>query len=153
MIEKLYEDICKGNNRRTALSSLKQEIKDEKNKEKLMALTGNRMDEIMKCLVDEDAKVRKNAASVLGELQCQDALEVLLDAYEEEQQLFVRADYVKAMATLDCSEYLNVFHERLDKLLAYEAPENEKKHILVLHSNFFILPISHSQPDGKRNIR
>ncbi len=109
--------------------SLKKELKEEKNRKILWKVTGNRLDEIMKCLVDEDAKVRKNAAAILGLMHCQDALDVLMDAYVEEEQLFVRPEYVSAMAQLDCSEYLADFHKRLEELLDYDAPEYEKKHI------------------------
>ncbi len=129
MIRELYENICAGRERRANLISLKKELKEEKNRKIFVQLTGNCLDEIMKCLVDEDAKVRKNAASILGMMRCQEALEVLMDAYEEEEQLFVRAEYVSAMAELDCEEYLEYFHQRVDALMAYDAPENEKKHI------------------------
>lgn len=82
----------------------------------------------MKCLVDEDPKVRKNAAAILGELHCQDALDVLMDAYEEEDKLFVREAYVQALSAIDCSEYLPQLEERLQELAEYDAPEEEKKH-------------------------
>ena len=129
MIEKLYEKICKGEDRRASLSALKAEVKERTGKKRLLAAAGNNLDEIMKCLVDEDAKVRKNAAAVLGVMNWQPALDVLFDAYEEEEQLFVKAEYVRAMAALDCGEYLPELHERLEKLLSYHAPENEKKHV------------------------
>lgn len=129
MIKELYDKIRAGEERRVNLISLKKELREEKNRNILLKITGNRLDEIMKCLVDEDAKVRKNAASVLGQMRCQDALDVLMDAYVEEEQLFVRPEYISAMAQLDCQEYLPDFHERLEELSAYDAPENEKKHI------------------------
>lgn len=68
-------------------------------------MTGNRLDEIMKCLVDEDPEGAENAAAILGELHCQDALDVLMDVYEEEDKLFVREAYVQALSAIDCSEY------------------------------------------------
>jgi tRNA G10 N-methylase Trm11 len=129
MIRQLYENICAGEARRANLISLKKELKSEKNRAVLKKLTGNRLDEIMKCLVDEDAKVRKNAAAILGLMHCQDALDVLMDAYTEEEQLFVKSEYVSAMAQLDCTEYLPDFHARLEALIAYDAPESEQKHI------------------------
>lgn len=129
MIKQLYDRICAGENRRANLISLKKELKEENNRKILLKITGENLDEIMKCLVDEDAKVRKNAAAVLGLMRCQEALDVLMDAYEEEPQLFVRPEYISAMSELDCEEYLPEFHKRMDELLAYDAPENEKKHI------------------------
>ena len=125
----LYEKIKKGTDRRASLIALKKELKDEAKKKVFLTMTGNRLDEIMKCLVDEDPKVRKNAAAILGELHCQDALEVLMDAYEEEDKLFVREAYVQALAAIDCNEYLPQLEKRLHELAAYDAPEEEKKHI------------------------
>ena len=86
-MRELYEKIKKGTDRRASLIALKKELKDEEKKKVFLTMTGNRLDEIMKCLVDEDPKVRKNAAAILGELHCQDALDVLMDAYEEEDKL------------------------------------------------------------------
>ena len=79
-MRELYEKIKKGTDRRASLIALKKELKDEAKKKVFLTMTGNRLDEIMKCLVDEDPKVRKNAAAILGELHCQDALDVLMDA-------------------------------------------------------------------------
>ncbi len=125
----LYEKIKKGTDRRASLIALKKELKDDAKKKVFLTMTGNRLDEIMKCLVDEDPKVRKNAASILGELHCQDALDVLMDAYEEEEKLFVKEAYVQALSMIDCNEYLPQLEEHLQELVAYDAPEEEKKHI------------------------
>ena len=125
----LYEKIKKGIDRRASLIALKKELKDDAKKKVFLTMTGNRLDEIMKCLVDQDPKVRKNAALILGELHCQDALDVLMDAYEEEDKLFVTEAYVQALSMIDCSEYLPQLEVRLQELVAYDAPEEEKKHV------------------------
>ena len=125
----LYEKIKRGTDRRASLIALKKELKDDAKKKVFLTMTGNRLDEIMKCLVDEDPKVRKNAATILGELHCQEALDVLMDAYEEEEKLFVKEAYVQALSMIDCSPYLPQLEERFQELVAYEAPEEEKKHI------------------------
>lgn len=62
-MRELYEKIKKGTDRRASLIALKKELKDEAKKKVFLTMTGNRLDEIMKCLVDEDPKVRKNAGS------------------------------------------------------------------------------------------
>ena len=129
MIKDLYQKICRGEERRANLISLRRELKNENNQKILLNIAGNNLDEIMKCLVDTDAKVRKNAALILGEMHWQEALEVLFDAYEEEEQRFLKADYVKAMSGLDCTSCLQEFHKRLEELLACEPAENEKKHV------------------------
>ena len=125
-MRELYEKIKKGTDRRASLIALKKELKDEAKKKVFLTMTGNRLDEIMKCLVDEDPKVRKNAAAILGELHCQDALDVLMDAYEEEDKLFVREAYVQALSAIDCSEYLPQLEERLQELILQK--KGVKKH-------------------------
>ena len=45
---------------------------------------------MLKLLKHGDAKVRKNAALILGEMGCQDALDALFYAYECEEKLFVK---------------------------------------------------------------
>lgn len=128
-MKNLYEKICRKEDLRASLIALKQQLKDENNRKTFHKITGGKLDAVMKCLVDEDAKVRKNAAAILGLVGDEEAVDVLMDAYEEEDQMFIRADYVKALANLDCEEYLPQFHERLNTLLEYEPQENEKKHV------------------------
>ena len=128
-LRKLYDNICAGRELRPSLIELKMQLKAEDNRRQFGAVCGGNYDPVMKCLADEDPKVRKNAAAVLGLLKLQESVDVLMDAYLAEDQLFVRPEYVKAMAGMDCGEYLDDFRERLEELSACEAPENEKKHI------------------------
>ena len=133
MIQEIYQAIKTKKNLRENLTKLKQLLKTPEYRERFVKITGKNYDFLMKLLVEEDPKVRKNAAGVLGDLHCQDALDLLLDAYEEEETLFIRADYIKAMANLDCREYLDVLESHLEELTAREEiPENEKKHVQEL---------------------
>ena len=128
-MEKLQEAIKQNKNVRQCLISLKQELKKESEKKRFQAQTKGNYEFIMKLLIHEDPKVRKNAANILGMLKCQEALEVLADAYEAEETLFVRSEYLKAMAQLECSEYLSWFHERLDVLTKKSCSVEERKHV------------------------
>ena len=128
-LRKLYDNICAGRELRPSLIELKMQLKAEDNRRQFGAVCGGNYDPVMKCLADEDPKVRKNAAAVLGLLKLQESVDVLMDAYLAEDQLFVRPEYVKAMAGMDCGDYLDDFRERLEELSACDAPENEKKHI------------------------
>ena len=47
----------------------------------------------------------------------------------KKDKLFVKEAYVQALSMIDCSEYLPQLEERLQELVAYEAPEEEKKHV------------------------
>lgn len=128
-MKQFIEQIRQNKDRRASLIALRRELKTTEGRLCFQKLTQGNYTFLMKCLVDGDAKVRKNAALILGELHCQDALDVLMDAYEAEEQLFVKADYVKAMGMLKCSAYLSRFHERLQQLEEQQPAENEKKHI------------------------
>lgn len=129
MLYELYEKICSGQNVRANLIELKMQLKSEKNRAEFQKICSANYDFLMKLLVHEDPKVRKNAATVLGLLQAEDAVDVLMDAYLEEEKLFIRADYISALANLPCDQYLDEFRKRLAELTAYHAPGNEKKHV------------------------
>ncbi len=128
-MKQLIEQIQQNKDRRVSLITLRRNLKTTEGRLCFQKLTHGDYTFLMRCLADEDAKVRKNAALILGELHCQDALDVLMDAYEAEKQLFVKADYVKAMGMLECSAYLSLFRERLQQLEELQPAENEKKHI------------------------
>lgn len=125
----LYDALLKKENVRESLIQLKSLLKKQNEKSLFEKMTGKNYDFLMRFLVDEDPKVRKNVAGILGELQCQEALEVLWDAYEFEETRFVKADYIKAMARLDCKEYLPVLRQTLGELTEKEAKVDEKKHL------------------------
>ena len=88
MIQEIYQAIKIKENLRENLTKLKQLLKTPEYRERFVKITGKNYDFLMKLLVEEDPKVRKNAAGVLGDLHCQDALDLLLDAYEEEHSSF-----------------------------------------------------------------
>ncbi len=139
MIQEIYARILAGEDLRASLIELKRQLKEKdsgaqrgsgaQNAALFCEICGGNYDPVMKCLADPDPKVRKNAADVLGILRVQEAADVLMDAYRVEDTLYVRPDYVNALASLDCSEYLDEFRVRLDELTAYDAPEDEKKHV------------------------
>lgn len=127
--EELYRQISAGEGLRANLIELKKQLKEDAGPERFRQISGGDYDGIMKCLADGDPKVRKNAAAVLGMLRAPDAADVLMDAYEAEETLFVRPEYLGALAVLDCEEYLPVFRRRLEELCARDVPEDEKKHV------------------------
>ena len=90
MIEKCYEELIRKVKLRENLSLLKSEIKDPAEKEKLLALVGDGA-LLLDLLKEEEPKVRKNAALLLGDLGLQQAVEPLWNAYEWEATLFVKS--------------------------------------------------------------
>ncbi len=128
-MREIYEKICAGEDLRANLIELKRQLKIQENREEFREICGDDHDVIMKCLVDTDPKVRKNAADILGALKVQESVDVLMDAYREEETRFVRPDYVAALSELDCVPYLEEFHARLDELCSMDAAPDETKHV------------------------
>ena len=108
MVKTYVEDLEKKENPREAVSRLRSLIKEEEQRTELMQLIGNG-DVLFLYLAHEDAKTRKNAALLIGDLKLQEALPMLKDAYERETTLFVKSSYLTAMSMLVVSELLDFF--------------------------------------------
>ena len=63
MIQEIYQAIKKKENLRENLTKLKQLLKTPEYRERFVKITGKNYDFLMKLLVEEDPKVRKNAAT------------------------------------------------------------------------------------------
>ncbi|MFP3153055.1 hypothetical protein LQZ18_01225 [Lachnospiraceae bacterium ZAX-1] len=129
MLKKLYQDISEEHNLRADLIALKKELKKEGSKQAFCSMIDGEPYVFIELLKHSEAKVRKNAALVLGELNLAASLEPLFLAYKEETQLFIRSDYLKAMANMDYGPYLLQLQDRLKELVKMQPKENEKKHI------------------------
>lgn len=131
MLKEIWEQILKDQNVRQNLSKLRQEIKGNGGKEKLSACIteSQRTEKLIGLLKSEDAKTRKNTALLLGELGDQEYLEPVFQAYEAEDQLFVKSSYLTAIRNFDYREYMVFFKERLEMLSKAEITEDNKKHI------------------------
>lgn len=128
-IRECYERICAGDQLRQNLIALRDALKDEKSRREFAYLLGGDFSKLCALLEHEDPKVRKNAASILGKMESEDLLPVLFDAYKKEQTLFIRADYLKAMAETDCRPLLGALKERLAQLRESEMLPEERKHL------------------------
>lgn len=130
MIEELLEKIKNQTEVRQTLSELRGEIKDNMKKRSLQYKLANQYDIIIHLLKHEDAKVRKNAALLLGDLEVEQALDALYDSYKKEDKLFIKSAYLHAMSKLDCSNYLDELRIRQKNLIKEEIVADNKKHIL-----------------------
>lgn len=128
-MEKILKELVEKQNVRTNLSELRKLIKDEAQKEKLFELVAAKEDMFLSFLQSEDAKTRKNAALLLGDLAYQNALESLYESYTLEKILFVKASYLQAMAELEVGDKLPALKEVLEELLANEPEPENKKHV------------------------
>lgn len=108
MLENCYGELKRNQNVRENLSLLRGAVKDTDGKQRLLALVGDGTF-LLGLLGSEEAKVRKNAALLIGDLGLVGAKEALFDAYNQEGTLFVRSAYLTALKKMDASAYLAAF--------------------------------------------
>ncbi len=127
-MEEILHDIKQGVNVRENLIEIRSRLKEPSERDGLFRLFAGERELLAALLSHEDPKARKNAALLIGELGIQELLADLYQAYEKEETLFVRADYLKAMEHLDISAYIEKLREQLTKLTAREVTEENRKH-------------------------
>lgn len=79
-------------------------------------------------LKDEDPKVRKNSALLLGMFHESNVVEVLLNHYEEETIEYVKEAYLKGCLNHDCHQWIHTL-EKIQKDLMANSNEAEAKHL------------------------
>lgn len=128
-IQELYSKIQAGEDVRANLIALRRELKEEEKQRALAYLMGGDFEVFIRLLDSTDPKVRKNAALILGEMETEDVLPSLFHAYEKEETLFVRSDFLKAIARLDYTPCLPKLKERLGQLRAAIPEAENRKHL------------------------
>lgn len=128
-MKNIIQELTEQKNIRTNLSNIRKLIKDADKKKECCMLLAGKENLMISFLENEDAKSRKNAALLLGDLGYQKALEALYKAYQTEATLFVKASYLQAISSLDCGELLDSLRADLQKLLETEKTEENKKHM------------------------
>ena len=90
----LFTELQEKKNVRSNLSALRASLKEATEEQKAQAIEFVRGHEdlVFGFLQEEDAKTRKNAALLLGDLAVQNALQPLWKAYTREQTLFVKSE-------------------------------------------------------------
>lgn len=130
MIRTYWEQILGNQEVRQNLSRLRQELKNDGNRMRMLDMIAGTEDRLADLLNAEDAKTRRNAALLMGDLGKQEFLQPVYQAYEKEQQRFIRSSYLTAMRNFDCKDYLDKLKARLEVLSA-EKPEIEnEKHMM-----------------------
>ena len=129
MVQKIWNQILENIDTRQNLSKLREVIKDNKNKEICGRLAEENELILENLLEAEDAKTRKNAALLIGDLQLASMQMALWRAYEKEETLFVRSSYLVAMQKIDMTAFLKPIKARLQSLSEMEIEENNQKHV------------------------
>ena len=132
-MDTIYLELLEHEDVRSNLSALRAELREGTNetysKDAIDAFVREHEPEILGFLEDEDAKTRKNVALLLGDINYQNAADVLYAAYEKEETLFVRSSYLDALSQLKVEDKLPQMKERLELLTAQEVTEQNRKHI------------------------
>lgn len=129
MVRDTMNAIMDGVDVRQNLSKLRQEIKEDGAKMALLYQIGVNYEVFESLLTNEDPKVRKNVALLIGDLGIQNLLQALYEAYEREDKLFVKSSYLTALKALDYREYLPSLKERLKRLSEEEITIENQKHV------------------------
>lgn len=130
MIKELWNQIQNGQEVRQTLSKTRQAIKDKGELRKLSLLVQGEEEVLVKLLESEDAKTRKNAALLMGDLGNQLFLTPLWNAYQKEQQRFIKSSYLSAISSLDYREYLDAVKEQLSSLQNETVTAENQKHLM-----------------------
>lgn len=128
-MEKILKELAGQQNVRSNLSCLRQLAKDEEKLRDLKHLISKDSQMLIHFLQSEDAKTRKNAALLLGDLGCQQAADALFDAYQKEETLFVKSAYLTALSHMDAESFLPVLRMRLKELTTQEIRVENRKHV------------------------
>ena len=129
MVQKIWNKILEKDEVRQNLSKLRELVKDNKNREVCKKLTFENELVLEQLLESEDAKTRKNAALLIGDLQLSNLQMALWRAYEKEETLFVRSSYLVAMQKLDMIAFLKPIKAKFHELSEMEVEESNKKHV------------------------
>ena len=128
-LERLYKDILDGIDVRNNLIKLKIELKSAASKRAFAYMLAGDYSALIDFLSDDDPKIRKNVATILGELEDDDLANVLYDAYLKEETLYVKEAYLRALSKLSYLNILPQLRDRRDELSGYMASDEELKHI------------------------
>lgn len=129
MLRKKYEQIVNGIEVRKNLIDIKKELKQDSNRMALLYYMAGDYQVLFELLEDEDPKIRKNVALIMGELAIPEFKKILYKAYVKEEKLFVKADYLNALKHFDYRDLVDELKERLVFLVNGTFEETSMKHI------------------------
>lgn len=129
MLREIYNKIADGQDVRKNLIELRKLLKDKNNVLAFQYFLGGDYTLLEDLLENEDAKTRKNVALIMGELKVPEFRSKLYSAYEREDKLFVKVDYLEALKGFDYSDLSDKLKARLEYLTTGEFEETSMKHI------------------------
>lgn len=129
MIKDIYQNIVNQQDVRKNLIELRKVLKEGNHLTTFLNHLSGDYSVLYTLLEAEDAKTRKNVALIMGELAVPEFMHKLYAAYQKEDKLFVKSDYLVALRQFDYRELLEQFKQRLDFLTSNTFEETSLKHI------------------------
>ena len=127
-VRQQLDELLENKNVRNNLSQLRQSAKDEAARRMILGFAREHGDVLEGFLADEDAKTRRNAALLLGEIRWKPAQEAVYEAYQREETRFIRSSYLQALADMGYEGHNQELHARLDALMEEPESEETRKH-------------------------
>lgn len=131
---------------RKNLIALRSEVQKEDGKKALAYSLAGDFSVFEELLSHEDAKVRKNAALLLADMECEEMSECIWEAYKKEQTLFVRGDYLKALNRFDCRAYLQEMKDRMRTMEESTPLPEEEKHFRSEYTQLKYIVMRYDRP-------
>ena len=128
-MREVIEELLKQENTRQNLSRLRSLIKEQECKVQAYELLKEHDDLLISFLASEDAKTRKNAALLIGDLQISHLADDLFKAYESENTRFVKSSYLTALLQLDIPQLVPKLVDKKKLLEQTEITEENRKHV------------------------
>ena len=128
-MREVIEELLKQENTRQNLSRLRNLIKEHECKVQAYELLKEHDDLLISFLASEDAKIRKNAALLIGDLQISHLADDLFKAYESENTRFVKSSYLTALLQLDIPQLVPKLVDKKKLLEQTEITEENRKHV------------------------
>ena len=128
-MREVIEELLKQENTRQNLSRLRSLIKEHECKVQAYELLKEHDDLLISFLASEDAKTRKNAALLIGDLQISHLADDLFKAYESENTRFVKSSYLTALLQLDIPQLVPKLVDQKKLLEQTEITEENRKHV------------------------
>ena len=148
MIREIYEKLLTKQELRQNLIALKKELKEGKHKAALLYYLAGDYSFLYELLENEDAKVRRNTALIMGELTVPEFRDRLYAAYQKEDKLFIKSDYLIALRYFDYRHFIDKMKERLEFLTHNQFEEASLKHIREEIKALTELIVAAEKPEG-----
>ncbi|MDL2300800.1 methyltransferase [Lachnospiraceae bacterium OttesenSCG-928-D06] len=129
MLKECWQNILQDIDVRQNLSKIREIIRETKDVNLVLMIIKDEEDKLINLLESEDAKTRKNAALLMGDLKEEGFLTPIWQAYEKESMRFIKSSYLSAIGKFDYGVYVDKMKEQLLLLQETKMTEESQKHI------------------------